>query len=1135
MVTIAEALTQVETAEESALERQRQIKQAEARAKAIRVGGTLLEQQRFGTQLKSVRRQARKQRGQALEQVEVARGELRTFRGTIAQRKRDIASAQVKVREQRRLIEEEKAARKAATRGTFDIGASRKQRERASQEQERLQSIAKRSKQIKGIKALGLDPVFAKRELTGFESDISQQSIPFTDVGLKALSQEQLTGLEKIGLVDITRPETVFEPKVETQQPTVTFTRIADPPSFFERVKSSVFFPLPGPSILEAQIRTIRDRRRGDDFTITQTQFQDLLTGTQPGLDVTPGVLATEDPFATPGGQIVKDIFTPSTTTPSDAFFTSLGVPTFGELSVGEFKAPSLQPSGKVLKGAADIQDVQKQDKSFLQKVVSSPLIGVAGFSAKDVFGQVSRVGGGIASGIRGGFERAETFLGGPTLGDIQGGLRQERATELISGFESLTPTQAETRALAGEKGFGFKTTPEGRFITFDTGEFASDIKGAGSLEKVRGEKGTGGFATAGVRSFFIGAGKFGLSVPEFIVEDIFLGGFTRVGTAEQLAEGPQVSFFDKRIFGKAKGIPGDPVQTVTGFGLTATVLAPSAFRTIGVARAEGLGSAVGGVAFEFSPIKLKPGVFTPDLAVEQIRGSVRDIGIEGQPDIQTFAGRGVDAPELTVTSLGVSRPLPGGGTISASVTGTKTPFIELGRGRVDTGTFEFVTPSVPRTGVDSFRLDTQLGRDVIAELDVFRTEVTTPLSIDRVLGGEKTLGTTTRRLSIEEQFIFGTDISPSITTQRLPFIQDFVRGLPKPSTVIDPFGGKPIKTGRTGLLDFQDSAIESLLPRGGTPPPVSSARIFGTGERIRLRVPEIEDTTGLGFQGGTGRKTPFTVQETKVDTTGFTSGVASALKSTSKQIKTQGLSLQDPRFGFPTIVGGLGSRGAFTGLGLFERTDQVLVRRGRTTDGGLTGVDLGRETKFGVGTITTFRDRFTSVNLIGELQGTSFRGLQGGRFVSPQITAPLTIPAFGTGILLETPERTRQREITTQLFDFGKPQVPSTRTIGGFGIVAPARGGGGLFPFPPFLGGSGGRGRRVRGRKKRKVRIRPSFTATALDLIGPLPKPTVLGGIDIGILPGRIRRIPVKRKKKGKRTKSRRATTKRKTRRKKR
>ena len=51
--------------------------------------------------------------------------------------------------------------------------------------------------------------------------------------------------------------------------------------------------------------------------------------------------------------------------------------------------------------------------------------------------------------------------------------------------------------------------------------------------------------------------------------------------------------------------------------------------------------------------------------------------------------------------------------------------------------------------------------------------------------------------------------------------------------------------------------------------------------------------------------------------------------------------------------------------------------------------------------------------------------------------------------------------------------------------------------------------------KKKFKIPIRPSLTGIVLEIKTGIPETTKIAGIDIGILPSRLRGIPKERKKK--------------------
>lgn len=129
MVTIAEALQQTEQAEASALERERQIKEAETRAGKIRVGGTVTEQLRFGAGLGEARRQARQEREQAFAQIGIAREELTGFRGAIIGGQQQIQSVQAQQRQVKAFNRDLAVAKKFVAKDRFPSGESKQVRE----------------------------------------------------------------------------------------------------------------------------------------------------------------------------------------------------------------------------------------------------------------------------------------------------------------------------------------------------------------------------------------------------------------------------------------------------------------------------------------------------------------------------------------------------------------------------------------------------------------------------------------------------------------------------------------------------------------------------------------------------------------------------------------------------------------------------------------------------------------------------------------------------------------------------------------------------------------------------------------------------------------------------------------------
>ena len=157
---------------------------------------------------------------------------------------------------------------------------------------------------------------------------------------------------------------------------------------------------------------------------------------------------------------------------------------------------------------------------------------------------------------------------------------------------------------------------------------------------------------------------------------------------------------------------------------------------------------------------------------------------------------------------------------------------------------------------------------------------------------------------------------------------------------------------------------------------------------------------------------------------------------------------------------------------------------------------------------------RFDTSFKLDTSSGLDFRqGLEFGLgLAQPQIQIPRDRLKFGEGLLEE--------QITSQtgIFDFPSPTggKPTSRVGVPFRDILGVGGRGFIPPFAPSLGGFGV-GKRKKPSKKRKRKVRPSFTASVLDLeaferikISP----------EFGISPFTIRRKLVKRSKKKKVTK---------------
>ena len=126
-----------------------------------------------------------------------------------------------------------------------------------------------------------------------------------------------------------------------------------------------------------------------------------------------------------------------------------------------------------------------------------------------------------------------------------------------------------------------------------------------------------------------------------------------------------------------------------------------------------------------------------------------------------------------------------------------------------------------------------------------------------------------------------------------------------------------------------------------------------------------------------------------------------------------------------------------------------------------------------------------------------------------------LQIPETKLDVKLSEKQIQKQFQITEQSLA-PPPSIPRGRTP-----FDPFVRGGFELPFiPPFLLIPKERGspRRIRKGRKVKSRIAASFTGIVLEIETGIPETTILGGVDLGILPGQIRGI-AKRKKTKKKT----------------
>ncbi len=237
MVTIQEALQQTTQAEVSALERERLIQEAETRAGRIRIGGTLAEQFRFGAALPKARRQARRQREEALVQIGAARQELGRFRGGIAARRVEIG----RVEKERGRIE--RIRRIIAKGGTPELlELNREDRQLVKNIIEGRVRSATISRQLRVLERQGLEPVFVGGELAGFESERALQSFELQQ--LPFVQPSAVAQLERAGIIDV-EPAQLEAPALQSfEAPTPDKA-----PGIIERIAEKGGF-VPPPTIL---------------------------------------------------------------------------------------------------------------------------------------------------------------------------------------------------------------------------------------------------------------------------------------------------------------------------------------------------------------------------------------------------------------------------------------------------------------------------------------------------------------------------------------------------------------------------------------------------------------------------------------------------------------------------------------------------------------------------------------------------------------------------------------------------------------------------------------------------------------------------------------------------------------------
>jgi hypothetical protein len=689
------------------------------------------------------------------------------------------------------------------------------------------------------------------------------------------------------------------------------------------------------------------------------------------------------------------------------------------------------------------------------------------------------------------------TRFAGGTLGAIQEQDRQREIGGLVSGFETLTPEEASKKALAGERGFGLEERPEGQVITFDVGEFEPEIRQAG--RKAFREAGftpldivapgtTGGLGGFGLdiarlgrekavrkqaiktRSEILGAGRFGLGVAEITAElgkTVLTGGQIREG--EVFPKGlKQVSIFDRGIARRIKEQPSDIIQLGTEVRLAGAGIAAGAVTSpLALETGLPLGRRVVATAQELlTPIRIKPGTFVP----VGRQGIAADIKVVERPDVTFFRGVGkARGEDIELATFGRTF----GDDITVQFTGTRRPFIEVGRGgRVETGVIETISGApTKRVGAEfpsRARIGTTPTGDIIADLpQTARVRDITTGEIS--LAGRRLLKRVEAPTGVREEFFFGAG-RPDITftkarVSKVPEFRDIVgfggrRGRIKTKVEIDPFFAEV-----SGRLDVARPTFD--VDRGIT-------RISGRGRR------------------------PSTIQ--KQISQDIAGGLAQNIRQISKSFVQPKITPDtSPGLVGATVFDVLKTRPSqFAGTGQFERTDFVSFAKPDTTVTNLLGGQTLAPTRQQI----SFVPLSVGVREKPETQQVSkiFSDLAVPRgAVTPAVVPSITVPTVTSTVTELQAEDLISRRPTVRPrpdffgFDFKTP--PPTR----FGFA---------FPPPPF-GFPGFRLPRAR-KGKRRLRRTPSLISIELGIEAPRISP--------GEVTGLIARPIIKKKKRRKR-----------------
>ena len=642
--------------------------------------------------------------------------------------------------------------------------------------------------------------------------------------------------------------------------------------------------------------------------------------------------------------------------------------------------------------------------------------------------------------GFREDFQRmAEERRTRKTKGEF---IREKTGEILETQFESLTPEQLSGLAALPGSGVSFSSTSEGDVFVFTPTEKQVELAGARATKEFRKlpkdeqQKLIVKDIKVGAKKGLIelGAGLIGLSVPRFE----YVGGPTFEEATTEMFQ------FTRDIKEEPIGTEGKITEIGVGFGIPLLLGGPSLIRAGKIAKTEGLGIAVGELAFDFAPIKPTKRLFVPDVTTEPFKIDslfIDTIGGAPTTGTQILVGKSRFIPSFEIRGVGISGKIPSGEELTAGFAAVKTPFFEIGRGgKIKTGFFEEVSPFVSRPISSEFQTMGIVGK--IGKFDV---------------------GFPLKTRVIETKFALGTEKS-FVGTKKIGEIE---------------IGGVKIEESFVGI--GKDVGIRKDVIGEGF-----LADFTGRGKRITFKKPPGEVSEVSGFTKIKSPKTKLIkIEAPQVSETQFIGGVVGTLPQFKIKADTLTKSV------IPPILGGAWKgAGQFAGTGLYEKTDFV-----RT--GSLGGLKMDTQQ------IRLDRD-FTSGGLKMDTQQigldrdfTSF----GFRQVTKQVIGqfPRQKPIFGDFIgermefklriaqKLQTSSRTRQEfkfEFPMRGFDFGIP-----RPRGGF------RGFGFLGFFPPF-GIADGLGKRRK--PKRKFKRRPSLAAVVLDIRELKPRKGEITGIQL-------------------------------------